>query len=110
MFVRKSKYDETLQELIDSRKETLEAFAKLTRATNLYHQLQSDWNDIIGQINDKGGRAFLEFGRLDVYSTATPKQFTDDDLRSLLQLVHPDKHGGKESAHRLTQKINGLRG
>lgn len=37
-------------------------------------------------------------------------QFTKDELRSLLQLVHPDKHDGKESAVKLTQKINQLRG
>ena len=36
-------------------------------------------------------------------------QFTQDELRSLLQLVHPDKHGGKASAVTMTQKINKLR-
>ncbi|QYW02511.1 hypothetical protein CPT_Silvanus_037 [Stenotrophomonas phage Silvanus] len=39
----------------------------------------------------------------------TVPQFTDDQLRELLQLVHPDKHGGKASAIRLTQHINALR-
>ncbi|MND88351.1 hypothetical protein D3C80_803760 [compost metagenome] len=42
-------------------------------------------------------------------NTAGKGQFTQDELRSLLQLVHPDKHNGKESAMRLTQKINDLR-
>lgn len=36
-------------------------------------------------------------------------QFNQDELRSLVQLVHPDKHGGKEVAVRMTQKINSLR-
>ena len=36
-------------------------------------------------------------------------QFTQDELRSLLQLVHPDKHGGKDVAVRMAQKINSLR-
>lgn len=40
---------------------------------------------------------------------AGSSQFTQDELKSLLQLVHPDKHGGKESAIKLTQKINQLR-
>lgn len=36
--------------------------------------------------------------------------FSEEELKALLQLVHPDKHGGKESAVRMTQKINQLRG
>ena len=40
---------------------------------------------------------------------ANSGQFTQDELRSLVQLVHPDKHGGKEVAVRMTQKINSLR-
>lgn len=42
-------------------------------------------------------------------SSPQPAQFTQDELRSLLQLVHPDKHGGKNSAVVMTQKINKLR-
>lgn len=37
------------------------------------------------------------------------KGFTEDELKSLIQLVHPDKHGGKESAVRMLQIINNLR-
>ena len=37
-------------------------------------------------------------------------QFTEEELRTLIGLVHPDRHGGKESAVRMTQKINQLRG
>ena len=40
---------------------------------------------------------------------STVPQFNDDQLRELLQLVHPDKHGGKASAIRPTQHINALR-
>ncbi len=36
-------------------------------------------------------------------------QFTEAQLRTLLQLCHPDKHGGKESAVLITQHINQLR-
>lgn len=44
--------------------------------------------------------------------TAAPAApaFSDAELRTLLQLVHPDKHGGKESAVRMTQKLNQMRG
>lgn len=34
---------------------------------------------------------------------------TDEDIRSLLLLCHPDKHGGKDSATRITQKLLAMR-
>lgn len=74
-----------------------------------HDELQGRWNDLVQQINDKGGRDFLLYGKIDRNTPKTIHQFNDDELRSLLQLVHPDKHGGKQSAITLTQKINQLR-
>lgn len=62
------------------------------------------WNALVDKINGLGGENFLNNAKI-----GGPSQFTDDELRSLLQLVHPDKHGGKQSAIELTQKINALR-
>jgi hypothetical protein len=42
-------------------------------------------------------------------SKASPVTFTQDELKSLLSLVHPDKHQGKPSAVIMTQKILELR-
>lgn len=36
-------------------------------------------------------------------------QFSEDDLRRLLQLCHPDKHNGKQMAINMTVKIQKLR-
>lgn len=36
-------------------------------------------------------------------------QFTEDEIKTLITLCHPDKHGGKDSAHRMTQKLLQLR-
>lgn len=60
------------------------------------------WNTLVKRINAKGGEAFLE-------STTPPSQFTDEEIKALLQLCHPDKHGGKDSATRMTQKLLSLR-
>lgn len=49
----------------------------------------------------------LRYGRPSTTSGAP--QFTPEELRSLLQLVHPDRHDGKASAIAMTQKINDLR-
>lgn len=82
---------------------------KYSKLMDLHNAQVSKWNDVVRQINEKGGEAFLKHGKIhDVPNTQN--QFSDDDLRSLLQLVHPDKHCGKQSAVQMTQKINKLRG
>lgn len=59
------------------------------------------WNALVRRINEKGGEQFL--------SSNPAKQFTAEELKTLLQLCHPDKHDGKESAKRITQKLLELR-
>lgn len=72
-----------------------------------HDELQAKWNGLVGRINKLGGEEFLQNAKLSKDNKVS--QFTDDELRSLLQLVHPDKHSGKQSAVTLTQKINSLR-
>jgi hypothetical protein len=38
-------------------------------------------------------------------ATQQSTTFTRDEFNSLLQLCHPDKHGGKESAVKMTQML-----
>jgi hypothetical protein len=68
-----------------------------------YRALLSQWNSLVARINKHGGEAIF-----DRPAKATP-QFTDDEIRSLIQLCHPDRHNGKESAVRMTQKLTGMR-
>lgn len=93
MFVFESKYEAVLAELYQLQ---------------IKHSLiTAKWNGLVKRINSLGGEEFLQTARMTGHEA--PSQFTDAELRSLLQLVHPDKHGGKESAVTLTQKINALR-
>lgn len=100
MFVTKSRFDKVQRQ----REVNANAYWELQRQyqalDSKYDALQAKWNILVRDINAKGGQDFLN---------KACGQFNDDELRSLLQLVHPDKHDGKESAHKLTQKINGLR-
>lgn len=93
MFVRQSKYDEEVEQRLQWQV--------------AHTLLQSKWNSLVTRINKLGGEDFLQNATM--HPSAVSQQFSDDELRSLLQLVHPDKHDGKESAVRLTQKINALR-
>lgn len=79
---------------------------------------------LIARINQLGGENFLNGTTAHPYIRADLSEaklkhnrpsvevrgFSESELKSLLQLVHPDKHDGKESAVRMTQLINKLRG
>jgi len=66
-----------------------------------YDKLLAQWNELVGQINAKGGRDFLD-------GSGFPR-LSKDDITRLLQLCHPDKHGGKPQAVDMTQKLLRLR-
>ena len=71
-----------------------------------YDELLEKFNEIINLINKKGGQRFLDEGILP--EQAAP-QFTKEEIKTLIQLCHPDKHGGKESAVEMTKKLNIIR-
>lgn len=65
-----------------------------------YTALLDEWNDLVKQINAKGGESFLN---------GDTQQLSQEDIKRLLSLCHPDKHGGKQSAVEMTQKLLELR-
>lgn len=67
-------------------------------------RLLEKWNRVVQQINAKGGDAFLEKGTL-----AAPNPFSQEDIRRLISLCHPDKHDGKPMAVEMTQKLLSLK-
>lgn len=69
-----------------------------------YTSLLKEFNTLVDVINKKGGKQFLDHGVI-----APPAQFTEDEIRTLIQLCHPDKHNGKESAVNITKKLLALR-
>lgn len=70
-----------------------------------YEQLLKEYNDLVRRINDKGGETFLKHGSVG----AKGLDLTQDDLKIIIQLCHPDRHGGKESAVEITKKLLLLR-
>lgn len=105
MFVRQSTYDKSERQ----RKINADAYWKLKNEheylDDKYKSLLQRWNELVREVNSKGGQQFLDC----TSGIKSGSQFTDNELKSLLQLVHPDKHGGKESAKVITQKINSIR-
>ncbi len=70
-----------------------------------YEALIKEHNELIRHINEKGGEQFLKEGSIHPQGI----QISKDDLKVLIQLCHPDKHGGKESAVEITKKLLLLR-
>lgn len=70
-----------------------------------YEQLQKQWNDLVRRVNAKGGEEFLEKGALHQASG----DLSPEEIRMLINLCHPDKHGGKDAAKRMTTKLLELR-
>lgn len=83
--------------------------SELTALRLKHGRLTTKWNNLVAVINDNGGRAWLDNAVIPGKGAYKASQFTDSELRSILQLVHPDKHGAKQSAIVITQKINALR-
>lgn len=72
---------------------------------NKYDNLLLEFNKLVSIINEKGGQEFLD------NATIGPKgiDLTQDDLKTLIQLCHPDRHDGKKSAVEITKKLLLLR-
>lgn len=67
--------------------------------------LNNKWNDLVDKVNAKGGQGFLEDGII----PNNNHQFTQDEIKKLILLCHPDKHDGKPMAKELTDKLLKLR-
>lgn len=68
-----------------------------------YYSLLKEWNKLINRINALGGESFLE-GK-----SKQSSQFTQDEIRTLIRLCHPDKHAGSAAANEMTQKLLKMR-
>lgn len=66
-----------------------------------YGLLLAKWNALVTRINKKGGEEFLD-------GEGAPR-LSQDDIKRLLMLCHPDKHDGKSAAVEMTQKLLKLR-
>ena len=107
-FTRTAKYEKAVRSAADyeSRyRQYRDAYAEMRdeaeRLQAKLGRLLKKWNGLVNRINDLGGEEFL--------SAPKASQFTAAEIETLINLCHPDKHGGKESANRITAKLLGMR-
>ena len=92
MFVTQAKYDRAINQL--------------RTAEVSFAVLMERWNNLVKKINDKGGDEFLEKATI---KKNPPPQFSQVEIKQLLQFVHPDKNQGDVVALQLTQKLLEMR-
>ena len=96
LFVSQQRFNNLRAELQKARDEQFQLLIKLHAVTQKYDQLHRKWDNLVDEINAKGGRAFLD---------NKPTQLSQDEIRKLLSLCHPDKHDGKPVATEMTQLL-----
>lgn len=99
-WVSKSVYEKASKRISELEKLLKEQELKNEALRKLWYTAETLKDDLSWRLRE------LKYGNK---AKQESQQFTQEELRSLLQLVHPDKHGGKASAVTLTQKINKLR-
>ena len=111
-FMRRSVYDDLASKVSKVEYDLSESKIEAKALRKLWYgaaDLADKYKNKIHALASENYRLEAHLFALQRSKAAPDTMFTQDELRSLLQLVHPDKHEGKESAVRLTQKINELR-
>lgn len=96
MLVSKAKYNKLVQENILLRLEKIDILLQFKSLTN-------KWNSLIDKINRKGGQEFLDEACLG------KRDFTKEEIKTLISLCHPDKHCGSKKAEEITKKLLSMR-
>lgn len=113
MFVLKSTLEkiETQLRFANARlaareKELAEQVGRYNSLLRKHNTLMSEHNYLVGVVNDRGGWKFLNNA---VMPDKLAAQFSQTEIKKLIMLCHPDKHGGKAIATEITQKLMSLR-
>jgi hypothetical protein len=98
MFVLKSTHNKVTAQL-------REAIASFHGLHAKYTQLFDKYEQLVKQINARGGQEFLDHGSL---SRRKPP-FDQAEIKQLIALCHPDKHDNSKVASDITAKLISMR-
>lgn len=106
MFVFKSKYDKLLSQLSYEQRRADELPIAYEEEVLKYKRLRKAWDSLVNEVNSKGGQKLLdEAGMPD-----KNPNLSQDLIKKMLQLCHPDKHQGKQIAVEVTQMLLKMKG
>lgn len=102
MFVLKSTYDKEVAYARKLERAYWHEKKEKEKQIDKHKETIKDWNRLVGELKSLGGMKSI---RQHLNQTV----FTADDVQRLIQLVHPDKHDGKQMAVEMTQKLIALK-
>lgn len=91
MFVTRSNYEKLNRELLQWKSAFITERTERNEITVEYNELMTRFNALKGLDNKSS------------------LQLEEADIKRLITLCHPDKHGGKQSAVEITQKLLSMR-
>ena len=83
------------------REKYLKATAEAVAAHRDYAALLSIYNALVRKINQHGGSS--------LFHLRPNNQFTEEELKTIFILCHPDKHEGSVKSTEMTQRIGEVR-
>ncbi len=110
MFVLKSTHDKLLDKLKKAERDLLDERCAHVAKTHIYIQLVAennrlrDENTRLRRMADHESRRYAALA-----SSWTSSAFTPADIKTLISLCHPDKHGGSKAANEITAKLIQMR-
>ena len=102
MFVLKSTY----KRVVEDRDFFKEGYHRVTRALNSTVSTLEEYSRYADSLKDHIHE--LEY-QIEANTYSEPR-FTEEDLKRLIVLCHPDKHDGKQMAVEMTDKLLKMRG
>lgn len=78
------------------------AQAQTRQMISKYRRLLRDWNNLVDRVNAIGGEKALS-------GNVNTLNMSEDDIKRLLQLCHPDRHRNSDLSVEMTQKLLQLR-
>lgn len=118
MIVRKATYDkaqteiyqlrlllaESNQQVANANQNTREALSAYESLKKVHTKLTNMWETLVAEINDKGGRQFLDNARMIPDTT-----LTKEEIGTLIRMAHPDRNPNNPHANAITQKLIAMR-
>lgn len=75
---------------------------KMLHVIDRHNKVLDDYNALVRRINKLGGEAFLKKAKIPNNDISG---FSEEDIRSMIYLCHPDKHNSSSASTRITQML-----
>lgn len=109
MLVLQSTHDKLIHKLKKAEQDLLDEKCAHVAKTHIYIQLVAENNRLRDENTRLRRMLDHESRRFNSLTQSQSSAFTDAELKQLIALCHPDKHGGSKAANEITAKLIRMR-